>query len=99
MQSSEFRKTFLERLSYNLKNTWSTKNFNAEIDRVLKEVGSSEIERNLNRWNNISYSTYESYVSKVKKFAPQRNAYIIKEAKSYFNLSNKEVEKYFGGVK
>ena len=99
MKSSEFRKTFLERMSYNLKNTWSTKNFNGEIDRVLKEVGESEIKRNLSRWNNMSYSTFENHVSKVKKFASARNAYIIKEAKAYFGLSNSEVKKYFGDVK
>lgn len=99
MKSSEFRKTFLERMSYNLKNTWSTKNFNAEIDRVLKEVGASEMKRNLSRWNNMSYSTFESHVKKVKAFAPKRNAYIIKEAKAYFGLSDSEVNKYFGGVK
>ena len=99
MKSSEFKKTFLERLSYNLKNTWSTKNFNAEIDRVLKEVGTNEIKRNLSRWNNMSYDTFENHVKKVKAFAKARNEYIIKEAKAYFNLSTNEVTKYFGGVK
>ena len=99
MKSSEFRKTFLERLSYNLKNTWSTKNFNAEIDKVLKEIGPNEMKRNLDRWDNMSYSTFENHVKKVKSFAPKRNEYIIKEAKSYFGLSDAEVKKYFGGVK
>ena len=99
MKSSEFKKTFLERMSYNLKNTWSTKNFNAEIDRVLKEVGEAEMKRNLSRWNNISYTTFQAHVKKVKSFAAKRNAYIIKEAKAYFGLSDAEVKKYFGGVK
>ena len=99
MKNSEFRKTFLERMSYNLKNTWSTKNFTAEIDRVLAEIGEAEMKRNLKRWNNISYSTFQNHVTKVKAFASKRNSYIIKEAKSYFGLSDAEVKKYFGGVK
>ncbi len=99
MKSSEFKKTFLERLSYNLKNTWSTKNFSAKIDSVIKEVSPEEIKRNLNRWDNFSYSRFESNVNKVKNFAKERNSYIIKEAKSYFGLSNSEVNKYFGDVK
>ena len=44
-------------------------------------------------------STFENHVKKVKSFASKRNAYIIKEAKSYFGLSDAEVKKYFGGVK
>ena len=58
-----------------------------------------EMKRNLSRWDNMSYSTFENHVKKVKSFAKERNAYIIKEAKAYFNLSNSEVNKYFGGVK
>ncbi len=99
MKSSEFKKVFLERLSYNLKNTWSSKNFSAKIDEVIKEITPREIERNQNRWNNFSYSRFEQNVKKVKQFAVDRNAYIIKEAKSYFGLSSAEVNKYFGGVK
>ena len=99
MKNSEFKKTFLERLSYNLKNTWSTKNFSDKIDSVIKEIGREEIERNLKRWNEMSYSRFESNVKKVKNFAKERNAYIVKEAKSYFGLSNSDVKKYFGDVK
>lgn len=98
MKSSEFKKTFLERLSYNLKNTWSTENFSKKIDSVIDEIGEDEIKRNLSRWNSNTYSKWQSNVSNLKQFAKKRNAYIVKEAKSYFKLSNSEVEKYFGGV-
>ena len=96
MKSSEFKKTFLDRLSYNLKNTWSTKNWNKKIDDVIKEIGKDEIKRNLNRWNVCSYSEWESHVKDLKNFAKSRNKAIISEAKSYFNLSSSEVKKYFG---
>ena len=99
MKNSEFKKTFLERLSYNLKNTWSSENFSKKIDDVINEVTPEEIERNLKRWNEMSYSRFESNVKKVKQFSVNRNKYIVQEAKSYFGLSNSEVEKYFGGVK
>jgi hypothetical protein len=99
MKSSEFKKTFLERLSYNLKNTWSTKNFTAKVDEIVKEVGTNEIKRNLKRWNVCSYSEWQSHVTNLKDFAKKRNASIVKEAKSYFGLSNAEVKKYFGDVK
>ena len=44
-------------------------------------------------------SKWRSNVDNLKSFAKKRNSYIIKEAKSYFKLSNSEVEKYFGDVR
>ena len=99
MKNSDFRKTFLERLSYNLKNTWSSKNFSKKIDDVIKEISEDEIKRNLDRWDVISYSGWKSNVSNLKGFAKLRNKAIVEEAKSYFNLSSAEVKKYFGDVK
>ena len=99
MKNSDFRKTFLERLSYNLKNTWSSKNFSKKIDDVIKEISEDEIKRNLSRWDVISYSGWKSNVSNLKEFAKLRNKAIVEEAKSYFGLSSAEVKKYFGDVK
>ena len=99
MKSSEFKKVFLERLSYNLKNTRSTENFTKKIDSDIKEIGTDEIKRNLSRWNVCSYSEWESHVKLLKQYAKDRNKSIVSEAKSYFNLSNSDVKKYFGDVK
>lgn len=99
MKSSEFKKTFLERLSYNLKNTWSADNFIKKTDSVIEEIGEDEIKRNLSRWNVASYSEWKSNINFMKNFAKNRNQYMISQAKSYFGLSNSEVKKYFGDVK
>ena len=99
MKSSEFKKKFVERLSYNLNNTWSTKTFSNRIDEIIKEIGTEEIKRNLSRWDVCSYSEWQSHVKNLKEFAKLRNASIVKEAKSYFGLSSSEVKKYFGDVK
>lgn len=99
MNSSEFKKTYLERLSYNLKNTWSSKNVINKIDSVVKEIGTDEIKRNLSRWKVCSYNDWQNNINYVKNFAKKRNSYMVSQAKSYFNLSNSEVKKYFGDVK
>lgn len=98
MKSDEFKETFLERLSYNLNNTWTYKNVSNKIDSVIDEFGKEEFKRNASRWGN-SYSHWESSIKAMKSFAKSRNSYIVSQAKSYFGLSNKEVEKYFGDVK
>ena len=96
MKSSEFKKTFLERLSYNLKNTWNYNTVSKKLDDIVKEVGEDEIKRNLERWDNISYSRYKTNINYVKNFAKKRNSYMKSQARSYFNLSNAEYKKYFG---
>lgn len=99
MKSKEFKKTFVERLSYNMNNTWKYSNVSKKIDSVIAEIGESEIKRNLTRWNNISFSQWESNVSSLKSYAKSRPSIMINQAKSYFGLSDKEVKKYFGDLK
>ena len=98
MKSSEFKSTFLERLSYNLNNTWAYKNVEKRIDEVIDEIGKEEFKKNAERWGN-SYSHWEKSIKSMKTFAKNRNSYVIKYAKSYFNLSSSDVKKYFGDVK
>ena len=98
MKNSNFKKTYLERLSYNLKNTWSTDNVLKKIDDVIDEIGKDEIKRNMTRWNK-SYSEWEKNVEFVRNYARNRNSYMVSGAKSFFGLSNSEVKKYFGDVK
>ena len=98
MKSSEFKSTFLERLSYNLNNTWAYKNVEKRIDEVIDEIGKDEFKKNAERWGN-SYSHWEKSIKSMKTFAKNRNSYVVKYAKSYFNLTSSDVKKYFGDVK
>ena len=98
MKNSEFKKTYLERLSYNLKNTWNPDNVVKKIDDVINEIGVNEIKRNLKRWNIASYDKWRSNIDFLKSYAKKRGSYVISQAKSYFKLSNSDVKKYFGDL-
>lgn len=95
MKNKNFKKYFLERLSYNLKNTWDLDNFNKRVDEISKSL-EAEMPRNLKKYNNISMSEWKSQVAYLKTFAKQRHSYITKQAKSYFHLSDSDYKKYFG---
>ena len=97
MKNKEFKQTFLERLSYNLNNTWTYDNVNKKTNEIVNEIGKDEFKRNAERWNN-SYNRWELSIEKMKLFAKKRNKYMVSQAKSYFNLSNSDVKKYFGDV-
>ena len=98
MKNSEFKKTYLERLSYNLKNTWSKDLVTKKIDDVIKEIGEKEILRNLERWD-FDEDFWRKNIKWLKEYASKRNGYMVSQAKSFFGLSDSEVKKYFGGVK
>ena len=98
MSSEEFKKTYLERLSYNLKNTWNPDIFNKKVDDVINEIGENEIKRNLSRWKVESYETWKSNIDYLKSYAKKRGSYMTSQAKSYFKLSNSEYNEYFGDL-
>lgn len=97
MKNKEFRQTYLERLSYNMKNTWKEEVVLKKIDDVIAEIGEDEIKRNLKRWN-MSYPKWQASVEKLKNYVRNRGKYMKTHAKSYFGLSDKEYKKYFGDV-
>ena len=57
-----------------------------------------EMKRNLERWGNMSYSTWEKHIDDLRAFARKRNKAVIQDAKQYFGLTDSEVKKYFGDV-
>ncbi len=94
MKNKEFKNTYIERLSYNLKNTWSTANVNAMIDQIYNEL-QPEMKRNLDKWG-YSYNEWKNQVNYLKTFTKQRQSYIRSQAKSFFGLSSSKAKELFG---
>ncbi len=92
--NDEFKKTFLNRLSYQLENVWNEDRVLEYIDDIYNTL-KPEMERNQNRWG-MTYKTWEDNVEKLRSYTKLRRDYITKQAKSFFNLSNNEMKEYFG---
>ena len=93
-KNSDFRKLWLERLSYNVANTWNTKNVLNRIDEIQK-VLEPEMARNCSRWN-LSKSKWESNVNDLRTYAKKRMGIMLNQTKSFFGLSNTQMKNYFG---
>ena len=94
MENDEFKTTFLERLSYQLKNVWNEERVLKRIDEIYNEY-KPEMERNQKRWG-MTYKEWETNVEKLRTYTKGRRTHVKKYAKSFFKLSNSEMEKYFG---
>ena len=55
------------------------------------------MERNQKRWG-LTMEIWNERVEFLKKYTRERNAYMKKYAKTFFNLSNEEYRKYFGDI-
>ena len=94
MENDEFKETFLQRLSYQLKNVWNEERVLERIDDIYNSL-KPEMERNQKRWG-MTYKEWENNIEKLRTYTKGRGEYVKKYAKSFFNLSNSEMEKYFG---
>ena len=96
MKNETFKKEFLERLSYNLKNTWKKENVLNRFNEIY-DILYPEMQRNLERWN-LSFEEWKKNCELLKHYIEVRQDYLLKQTKSFFNLSNDEYNYYFGGV-
>lgn len=94
MRSEEFKKDFLERLSYQLKFVWDEERVLMRIDEIYNSL-KPEMERNQVRWN-MTMGHWEEEVQYLRDFAKERSDYVKSTAKRFFKLSDSEMKVYFG---
>ncbi len=94
LQNSTFKKRFLERLSWNMKNVWTEENVLGRYQELV-DLLKPEMERNQKRWG-MTYQEWLDNLAELKTYLQKRRTYLINHTKSYFHLSSEEVNKYFG---
>lgn len=95
---ADFRRLFIERLEYNMKNTWSTERVLARIDEFAARY-EPEVKRNFERWD-PGNRVWEQEVQRMRNFTKGRQAVIKKELSgsrinSLFGLSAEEIDRCF----
>lgn len=96
LKNSEFRKLWLERLSYNMKNTWHPDIVKGRIDEIVK-LYEPEIARDRKEWG-LSVSQWRNEVNLLKKYVDTRVYNYLLQTKNYFGLSNAQMKEYFGDL-
>lgn len=95
-RNSTFRNLWLERLVYNMQNTWNTKIVLKRINDIYK-VLQPEMQRNCDRWG-LSYSYWVQCVNELKSYARTRGKTMLTTTQNYFGLSNAQMKKLFGDL-
>ena len=96
LKNKEFRALYLERIGYQLENVWNSERVLKYIDDLYK-LYYPEMTRNQKRWG-LSMSNWENEVEKLRTYAKKRGKVMMSQAKSFFKMTNAEVERYFGDL-
>lgn len=94
MKNEKFKDRYVERVSYQLKNVWNKDRIMERYNEILKEI-TPEINRDFSRWKR-SMTTWQSALTRLKDYINKRESYMIKQTKTFFKLTDSEMEKYFG---
>lgn len=94
IKSNRFKSDYLNRISYQYKNVWNSKRVLDKIDELYNKL-KPEMARNQTRWG-MTMADWEKNVEVLREYARNRGKYFKSTAKSFFGLSNSEMEKYFG---
>jgi len=96
MENPEFRAKFLERVSYHMNNTLTDEIVLGKIDYYEKLL-EPEIERERDRWGSTAASWYRS-MDVLREFVLEDHwDRMIANLDRLINLTDEEMEKYFGG--
>ena len=96
MKNEEFKKRYVERLAYHMKNTFTEEKVLARINEMHDKL-KVDLKKDFKRWN-LDFSKWEGNVEDLRKYARLRGGYMIKQAKTFFKLTDKEMKKYFGDL-
>lgn len=94
MKNNEFKKKYLERVSYQLNEVWNEENVMKKYNEILEEL-EPEMDRDLSRWG-ITRKEWNYQLDRLKTYIQKRGSYMKSQTKSYFKLSNSEYKELFG---
>ena len=92
IENDEFRDKLLKRLAWHINEVWTTENINAQIDILYGQI-KDDMAKDCKRWGK-NYSNWEDRILFLRGFAELRTPKVIKQVKSFFDLSDAQLRDY-----
>ena len=96
-RNNEFRKLTLERASDALHGAFSDENALALIDKMAEEI-DSEMMNDAPRWHVLTYTGWKGNINRLKTLMTNYHSSVINNLRAFMNLTNEEIETYFGDL-
>ena len=94
LKNVEFRKLFIQRMSYFMKNVWTKEHIEETYNYFYNSI-EKEMERDSIRWNH-DYQNFKNSAERMKNMALSKIDKMKKYMKTYFQLTTEEYNEYFG---
>ncbi|MBQ0049719.1 MAG: CotH kinase family protein [Bacteroidales bacterium] len=98
LRNKAFRQLFLERLAHHLTVTFTPEHANAVLDRLVEEI-RPEMRRNCERWQQLSYETWEKNIDKFRVKFSTRQRQMLDDLRQELAITPEEEKQYFGKLK
>ena len=95
--NKEFRQLFMERLSYHMHKTFSTKNA-TEVFDALVNIIRPEMERNCERWPQLSYKQWEKNIADFRARFADKHKVMLNDLRQLLSITPEEEQKYFSDL-
>ncbi len=98
IQNKAFQDAFIKRYAYHLNTVLNEEYICGLIDDLVEQI-DSEMVRDRKRWGS-SYQSWQKSVQSLRNYASDkvRHTRILRDIKSYFSLTNAQMEAYFGDL-
>lgn len=99
LKNPGFRQAFLERLSYHMRVTFDPNRMRGLVDKINQEV-EHDLPFMQKDWSD-SVALWKRSITSVKQFITSggdRRSLLLRETKSFFSLTNEQMQQYFGNI-
>lgn len=97
LKNAEFRKLFLERLSYHMHHTFNEAYASGEYYKMIEQI-RPEMKLNCQRWPSMNYERWERNVADFAKNFKTRPKIIFDDLRRYLSVTPEEERQYFGDL-
>ena len=94
LENDQGRDAFLKRYDYLMDTALTPERINGLIDELIGSF-ETELERDRKHWG-VSIAEWEAEIAFIRKFINGRRSHVIRNLQSYFQMSDAEIQKYFG---
>jgi hypothetical protein len=97
LANEEFRRLFMERLSLHMHKTFSPKNATAVFDALVTSI-RPEMERNCERWPQLSYKQWEKNIEAFRARFADRHLIVLNDLRRLLAITPEEDKQYFSDL-
>lgn len=98
LQNADFRRLFMQRLSWHMHHTFTPQYATAQFDRIINLI-KPEMKRNCQRWPQLKYATWEKNVAEFRSKFKSKYKFVYDDLNNFLKFTPEEKKTHFSDLK